>query len=371
MRDRGCNVHKTEFGVCGHRAWTPAMLQGDIFGWLISRAKDGDRYLFRPVFADVSRKDRHFRRRDRRRPQATADQGRETAARPSGGTSARRSSSRDVLTAPVRQSVCRRHASTESALRGRVPSALCRQAVAPSVDRLPHGTDCSLYGGGRDQESAGGGRQSQEPSRACRISAANARPDSINAEVLDYVDRELDRIEQRGETSGATGDYRFDGCRRRLGSLPLPCKADLVAPRRNRLRRFPPARSRPRTNAAKNGPCRPTTLYGLFPNGWDQEAAHVPGYIVNETGRQLRDRLAKAFAEDDLAAMKEFCAIVHPARRHSAFQSLVRHLGRPASRPDQVHAERKSETGRRASSRHRRSQGGIEAGVCRACPKSP
>ena len=51
----------------------------------------------------------------------------------------------------------------------------------------------------------------------------------------------------------------------------------------------------------------PTTLYGLFPNGWDQEADHVPGYIVNETGKQLRDRLAKAFAENDLAAMKEFC----------------------------------------------------------------
>ena len=51
----------------------------------------------------------------------------------------------------------------------------------------------------------------------------------------------------------------------------------------------------------------PTTLYGLFPNGWDQEANHVPGYVVNETGKQLRARLAKAFAENDLAAMKEFC----------------------------------------------------------------
>ncbi|HLA85493.1 MAG TPA: prolyl oligopeptidase family serine peptidase, partial [Thermoguttaceae bacterium] len=44
LRDQGCRVFKTEFGVCGHRAWTPAMLQGDIFGWLISRAKAGRRY---------------------------------------------------------------------------------------------------------------------------------------------------------------------------------------------------------------------------------------------------------------------------------------------------------------------------------------
>ena len=41
MRKRGCHVCKTEFGVCGHRAWTPAMLQGDVFGWLISRARRG------------------------------------------------------------------------------------------------------------------------------------------------------------------------------------------------------------------------------------------------------------------------------------------------------------------------------------------
>lgn len=39
----GCNVRKSEFGLCGHNAWTPAMLQADIFSWLLSRAKkDGD-----------------------------------------------------------------------------------------------------------------------------------------------------------------------------------------------------------------------------------------------------------------------------------------------------------------------------------------
>ena len=67
VREAGCNVHKTEFGVCGHRAWTPAMLQGDVFGWLISRAKDGPRYFAaRPsgtlpetigIFADVTEGD--------------------------------------------------------------------------------------------------------------------------------------------------------------------------------------------------------------------------------------------------------------------------------------------------------------------------
>ena len=80
MRDAGCRVYRTEFGVCGHNAFTPAMLQGDVFGWLISRAKTGDRFYAAERFADGPRKDRYFRRRDRGRPQANADQGRETRA---------------------------------------------------------------------------------------------------------------------------------------------------------------------------------------------------------------------------------------------------------------------------------------------------
>ena len=62
-----------------------------------------------------------------------------------------------------------------------------------------------------------------------------------------------------------------------------------------------------------------TTLYGLFPNGWEQESKRVPKYIVNESGNQLRDRLARAFESNDVAAMKEFC--VHATQaEHSAFQ---------------------------------------------------
>ncbi|GHT18064.1 hypothetical protein FACS1894189_5250 [Planctomycetales bacterium] len=41
----GCNVKKTEFGICGHNAWTPAMLQADIFSYLLSRAKKDNEYV--------------------------------------------------------------------------------------------------------------------------------------------------------------------------------------------------------------------------------------------------------------------------------------------------------------------------------------
>ncbi|GHT45261.1 hypothetical protein FACS189454_04460 [Planctomycetales bacterium] len=41
----GCNVKKTEFGICGHNGWTPAMLQADIFSFLISRGKKDGEYV--------------------------------------------------------------------------------------------------------------------------------------------------------------------------------------------------------------------------------------------------------------------------------------------------------------------------------------
>lgn len=49
------------------------------------------------------------------------------------------------------------------------------------------------------------------------------------------------------------------------------------------------------------------TQYGLFPNGWDKEADSVPPYVLTETGRQLRDRLAAAFEKNDLDAMRAIC----------------------------------------------------------------
>ena len=45
LEKAGCNVMKSEFGVCGHNAWTPAMLQADIFSWLLSRAKNDGEYI--------------------------------------------------------------------------------------------------------------------------------------------------------------------------------------------------------------------------------------------------------------------------------------------------------------------------------------
>jgi hypothetical protein len=69
-----------------------------------------------------------------------------------------------------------------------------------------------------------------------------------------------------------------------------------------------PAGGKPsKDNCGKEWAMSTTTQYGLFPNGWEQEATHEPDYIVKETGPELRARLLKAFHENDLAAAREFC----------------------------------------------------------------
>ena len=73
------------------------------------------------------------------------------------------------------------------------------------------------------------------------------------------------------------------------------------------LQPIPEGKKSPMDDCGKQWEMSTDNLYGLYPNGWEKESSSVPDYVINETGKQLRDRLFKAFAENDLAAMKEFC----------------------------------------------------------------
>jgi hypothetical protein len=122
-----------------------------------------------------------------------------------------------------------------------------------------------------------------------------------NRELLDYVDRELDRMERQGMMPRTESSYSPPA-----GSVaPSPWRAPRTGD--EPLQPIAAGKKSPKERCGKEWSMSTTTLYGLFANGWDQESDHIPNYIINETGSQLRDRLAKAFAEDDLAAMKEFC----------------------------------------------------------------
>jgi predicted peptidase len=304
MRERGCNVHKTEFGVCGHRAWTPAMLQGDVFGWLISRAKDGDRYFAAEpsptspekigIFADVSDGDL------KRVPT-------KATVRPEQGDASDMQISPEAPTqkAPVEPSA-------QATPRPRVPSysppavATPRLRVGPfagqpavaTIEQLRLELIARYIAAGEIKRAIAVADKVKNRQELVRFLFRGP----LHREILDYLDRELDWMEQRGEMPGAAQPYRPG-----VGGLAIPSENQSPRSQEEPLKPIPAGKQTPMDECGKEWAMSPTTLYGLFPNGWDQEANRVPGYIVNETGKQLRDRLFKAFAENDLAAMKEFC----------------------------------------------------------------
>ena len=136
----------------------------------------------------------------------------------------------------------------------------------------------------------------------------NANPPQ---EILDYVDRELDRMEQHGEAragvAGPGGPIAAPPAYL-VPTPPIPPHSAYQPVRpATPLQPIPEGEKLPKDDCGKEWEMDTENLYGLFPNGWDKESSYVPDYVINETGKRLRDRLFKAFAENDLAAMKEFC----------------------------------------------------------------
>jgi pimeloyl-ACP methyl ester carboxylesterase len=327
MRERGCHVCKTEFGVCGHRAWTPAMLQGDVFGWLISRAKKGDRFYAAEasptspekvgIFADVTDGDLKRKPTKAKRSklaEAPAFQPSANSAPTSNGT---------IVGQPTARPFPLPAYGAGTADVGPTPYG-APTVNPPSGYRRPSTGYSSGAGGYVPLPSSGyfplNAATTVEQFRlqliigylnAGQVKKALAVADKIKnrqalvmvllhhnpqLEALDFVDRELDRMEQRGERPGAAAPYPI-----------VPTPQPYSRSREEPLKPIPAGKQTPMEKCGKEWAMSPTTLYGLFPNGWDQEANHVPAYVVNETGKQLRHRLAKIFANNDLPAMKEFC----------------------------------------------------------------
>ena len=317
MRDSGCHVFKTEFGVCGHRAWTPAMLQGDVFGWLISRAKDGERYFAAEasptspekigIFADVTEGDLKREPTKAVKPEQAFNPGpRSVVVRgpvvvPGPVVTTQQQSMEAIapvsVAVPPAQAGASRYATPQYAP---VPYAAAPSVVTSgrTVDQLRMELMVRYLAVGEIKKAIAVADKIKNRQELVRFLLQR----NIQPEVLDYVDRELDRIEQRGEMSAATRPYPV------VVEAPIPStEKQSPRPSAESLKPIPAGKKSPKDECGKEWAMSPTTLYGLFPNGWDQEAAHVPGYITNETGKQLHDRLAKAFTEDNLAAMKEFC----------------------------------------------------------------
>lgn len=329
MRESGCRVFKTEFGVCGHRAWTPAMLQGDVFGWLISRAKDGDRYFAAEpsptnpekvgIFADVTEGDLKReptkavkpKRADKPKPASVA------VATPASPVVAPGPNPIVTHGPAIHEPVVIPVPASTTDVGRPLPGASAPPPLATIEQlRLELIARCVTAGEIKRALETADKVQDGQAVVECLMQAdmcrqADARimlqadADQMVKQsrdgfsyadrelVLDYVDRSLDRLEH-GEVRGAVRPSR--------AVIEAP-----AAPDEEPLAPIAAGKKTPKDECGKEWAMSTTNQYGLFPNGWDEEAKHVPAYIVNETGKQLRDRLGKAFAENNLAAMKEFC----------------------------------------------------------------
>lgn len=363
MRDSGCRVFRTEFGVCGHRAWTPAMLQGDIFGWLISRAKDGDRYFAAEpsptdpekvgIFADVTEGDLKREPTKAVRPGSvtitgtgslTASNGPVTSISGSAGLVTRGGGGGGASIITYAQPSEAQEAEEALAV---IARRIEKKNEAPAIEELVQAPSQPTPGLSASQESARAVEQSRleligryialgDIKEALAVADKVKNRQAVVAyllrfnpdcgewsnegeadnkhkrwrEIFDYVDRELDRIEQPDQPRRRHRTSNTPPLRPRSVEAPAPRAVIVEAPepvKEEPLVPIPAGKKTPKDDCGKEWAMSTTNQYGLFPNGWDEEAKHVPGYIVNETGKQLRDRLGKAFTENNLVAMKEFC----------------------------------------------------------------
>ncbi len=291
MRDAGCNCWKTEFGVCGHRAWTPAMLQGDIFGWLISRAKDGQRYFAAEpsptdpqtigVFADVTEGDL------KREP-----------TKATGKPRPAESEAKVNENQQMKVGIALRKQMKDGD--GHVTMTFQRSPTNRMVDQLRVDLVVDYVEMGQLDKAWAVADKVKDRQLLVRRLLHSSRQMPQNA-VLDYIDRELDRMEKETAETNVEGMIVPGEPNTMLWRRRLP------QPTEEPLQPIPAGKKSPKDECGKEWAMSPTTLYGLFPNGWEQESKFVPDYVVNETGQQLRVRLAKAFIADDLAAMRELC----------------------------------------------------------------
>ena len=316
LKNSGCRVSKTEFGVCGHRAWTPAMLQGDIFGWLIARAKDGERYYAAEpsstgpekvgIFADVTEGD--LKKKPTRAPAKTKE-----ADKPQVQPSP-----------PAVRKPAAKAAVNKLSWRFTPPNSMPHVTVYPP-QAVPYvATPCSMpidqvrvelvlryiEAGELEKALAVADKMKSNHLELCKA-LLNVRDKKVRFQLLDYIDAKLDRLEKRGMMiqpphgvpplpPGAPVPYR--------PALPAPPKkAPSADANKASLTPIPAGKKSPMDECGKEWSMSTTTQYGLFPSGWDKEASHVPAYVLNESGQQLYERLAKAFHKSDLAAMKELC----------------------------------------------------------------
>ena len=335
MQDRGCQVAKTEFGVCGHRAWTPAMLQGDIIGWLLSRAKDGERfYAAEPsttgpekigIFADVTvgdlvgRKPRLAPKKDTKitkikKGDVVWSMGDFVAPKKPSKKSAKESSNKPKDANPVIIGWGGPSSGGSYTVTVASPSPQISNSSDDDIDRLRLDLVVRYIRAndlGKAKKVADKIRNKQKLIQTLLFLYDH---ETKVTDLLDYIDEAIDRMEKSKKPTGPAGWYTYSSS----GASYAPAapketrdkKPQAIfsyAPRPWVPQPVPAGKKNPKDECGKEWAMSTDTFYGMFPNGWQKEANYIPDYLLNETGSELAVRLAKAFDTNDLAAVRELC----------------------------------------------------------------
>lgn len=324
MQEAGCTVSKTEFGVCGHRAWTPAMLQGDVFGWLISRAKEGDRYYAAEesatgpekigVFAEVTEGD--LAKKQPTLAPAKPEEEKEVKEAPAAPIVEPRSDAANKTVKLEELAGAAGRKAKFEIVEGRKMVILGQPITRPvesnlssrQIDVARMKLIMLYYTMGETQKMMAVADKVKHREGLVDVLLQLCR-DKPQMELLDYIDRELDRMEQRVGTPAEVAVPVLQGSRVFVprGMTPAPVLGPQEAPAVEKLEPIPAEKKSPMDECGKEWAMTTSTQYGLFPNGWDQEIKNVPDFVINDSGKELYLRLIRAFNENDLETMREIC----------------------------------------------------------------
>jgi len=340
----GANVKKTEFGICGHSAWTPAMLQADIFAWLLSRGKKGDEYIqiYDPgVNPDDMKGIVDVATRDPGKPTmapAVAPQP-ETVASfqmvpatvPAPTTAQTRAEQRQHIVAAITQRMPTMPTVTATKVNPETDNAYSALAERYFVQWQAQQRQSQQA---RQQEAETGNDAGSAFRNCVEKISPKARirlierlhPQAHSVESVRMLEEILDAVSMSGGAVSGDAGMPQPG-RPPMGIVPpigvIP-PGTVIRHVDDPVPAVPVAISAERIIEECNRPWAMTSesLYGMFPADWGKEAEAIPEFIVNSDTEALAKKLAQSVGSDPES--KDFVA---------ACRSMLLLTNKPMSSP--------------------------------------
>ena len=279
----GCNVKKSEFGLCGHNAWTPAMLQADIFSWLLSRAKKDGEYIAvedSNINPDEMQGVIEVAERDSRLPTLAPpkESGVTIASMPTANASL-------VPEPPAGVMVTQGATITIAPSRSSVVLPVASQPVDPQIDELRYKL-AERYYMMDDMEGVARNFDRLSPESKSRF-VRYALQQTVDGDRLEFLEGLIDKMSSGMEQIRISGaEQVIIKSRAEVMGIAEPIEVS-------------PSVRRVIEECEKEWEMSSRTLYGLFAADWDKESEHVPNFVRNSTAYELIQHVTNAVQTDD------------------------------------------------------------------------